>query len=63
MHQLLLIVLLMSCSINPFFPEQRFNNKSDREYVETLWNYLVSNDFFIFIFVEMKLFLRQMNCR
>ena len=36
-------------NLNPFFLEQKFDDKSDREYVETLWNYLVPNEFYICI--------------
>ena len=36
-------------SLNPFFVEQKFDDKSDREYFETLWNYLIPNKFYIYI--------------
>ena len=36
-------------NLNPFFLEQKFDDESDREYVETLSNYLVLNEFYIYI--------------
>ena len=36
-------------NLNPFFLEQKLDIKSDRGYDETLWNYLVSNEFYIYI--------------
>ena len=35
--------------LNPFFLEQKFDNKSNREYIETLRNYLISNKFYFYI--------------
>ena len=34
--------------MNPFFLERKFNQESDREYVKTLWNYLIPNEFYIY---------------
>ena len=36
-------------NLNPFFLERKFDNKSDRKYVETLWNYLTPNKFYIYV--------------
>ena len=36
-------------NLNPIFLEQKFDNKSDREHVETLWNYPIPNKFYIYI--------------
>ena len=32
-----------------FFLERKFDDKRDTEYVETLWNYLIPNNFYIYI--------------
>ena len=37
-------------NLNPFFLERKFDNKRDREYVESLWNYLIPNNFYIYIY-------------
>ena len=34
---------------NPYFLEQKFDDKTDREYVETFWNYLIPSKFYIYI--------------
>ena len=36
-------------NLNLFFLERKFDNKSDREYIETLYNYLNPNKFYIYI--------------
>ena len=36
-------------NLNPFFLEKKFGNKSNREYIETLRNYLISNKFYFYI--------------
>ena len=36
-------------NLNPFSLERKLDNKSDREYVETLWNYLIPIKFYIYI--------------
>ena len=36
-------------NLNPFFLEQKFDDKSHREYVKMLWNYLAPNEFYIYI--------------
>ena len=37
-------------NLNPFFLGQKFDNESDRVYFETLCNYVVPNDFYIYIY-------------
>ena len=37
-------------NLNPFFLERKFDDKSDREYVETLWNCQFPNEFHIYIY-------------
>ena len=36
-------------NLNPVFLERKFDNKRNREYIETLRNYLISNKFYIYI--------------
>ena len=54
-------------NLYPIFLELKFDNKSDRGYVETLWNYLVPNKFYIYIcrndnFIALnKLLLKYQN--
>lgn len=36
-------------NLNPFFVEQKFDKKTDREYVQTLWNYLIPDKFYVCI--------------
>ena len=36
-------------NLNPFFLERKFDDKIDRDYVLTLWNYLISCKFYIYI--------------
>ena len=36
-------------NLNPFFLEQKFDDKSDTEYVKMFWNYLAPNEFYIYI--------------
>ena len=36
-------------NLNLFFLEQKSDDKSDREYIKTLWNYLFPNNFYIYI--------------
>ena len=36
-------------NLNPFFLERKFDEKTDREYVPTLWNYLIPNEFYVYI--------------
>ena len=54
-------------NLYPIFLELKFDNKSDRGYVETLWNYLIPNKFYIYIcrndnFIALnKLLLKYQN--
>ena len=54
-------------NLYPIFLELKFDNKNDRGYVETLWNYLVPNKFYIYIcrndnFIALnKLLLKYQN--
>ena len=54
-------------NLNLFFLEQKFDDKNDRDFVETLWNYLVPNELYIYIcrndnFIELnKLTLKYQN--
>ena len=36
-------------NLNSIFLEQKFDDKNDRDFVETLWNYLVPNELYIYI--------------
>ena len=36
-------------NLNPCFLERKFDNENNRAYVNTLWNYLVPNKFYIYI--------------
>ena len=53
--------------MNPFFLEQKLDDKNDREYLATLWNYLIPSKFYIYIYrnynfiVLNKLLLRYQN--
>ena len=54
-------------NLNPFFLEWKFNFKSNRDYVKMLWNYLIPNEFYIYIcrndnFIALnKLLLKYQN--
>ena len=54
-------------NLNLFFLEQKFDDKNDRDFVETLWNYLVPNELYIYIcrndnFIKLnKLTLKYQN--
>ena len=46
------IIVCYTCilfNLNPFFLYRKFDDKRDREYIETLWNYLIPNNFYIYI--------------
>ena len=36
-------------NLNSIFLEQKFDDKNDRDFVETLWNYLIPNELYIYI--------------
>ena len=54
-------------NLNPFFLEQKFDGKNDRDYVLTIWNYLILSKLYIYIcrhdnFIELnKLSLKYQN--
>ena len=54
-------------NLNPFFLERKFDDNIDRDYVLTLWNYLIPCKFYIYIcrnddFIELnKLSLKYQN--